>query len=452
MPTAISVVIPVYNSADFLRSCLDHLSRSTVQPLEYIVVDDGSSDSSATVAREFGAQVLSTGGRRGPAYARNLGARAARGEVVFFIDADVCVHQDTVERIQADFDEDERLDALMGSYDDSPEAQDFLSQYRNLMHCYTHQTSRSEACTFWSGCGAIRRQVFLEHSGFDESYGRPAIEDIELGFRLWRGGKKIMLDRTILVKHLKRWTFWNLVKTDVLDRGIPWTELILRDRHMPNDLNLALSQRISVALAFLTLLGAGVLAIWQGGYFLTPLFALLFFLLGTYWVGTASHPNGKAVTMAMTAVFALIVVLAWTSKMLPLIPPLLLGYLLLFLRHRYAYQDEGRRKMTGVAYGVYLLSTVLFIFTYLPKQIPVFCFFFVLAVVAAINLQFYLFLAKRWGRLYALAAIPFHLLYHLYNGISFIAGTLRFGWSSFAARKTAAVRPVGRHVRIGGND
>ncbi len=50
------------------------------------------------------------------------------------------------------------------------------------------------------------------------------------------------------MKHLKRWTFWGLVKTDVLDRGIPWTELILRDANMPDDLNLQLSQRVSVAL------------------------------------------------------------------------------------------------------------------------------------------------------------------------------------------------------------
>ncbi len=60
-----------------------------------------------------------------------------------------------------------------------------------------------------------------------------------------------MLDRDLRVKHLKKWTFWGLLKTDVLDRGIPWTELILRDQRMPNDLNLQISQRVSIGLVYL---------------------------------------------------------------------------------------------------------------------------------------------------------------------------------------------------------
>ena len=154
------------------------------------------------------------------------------------MDSDVCVHPDTLERLRQDFQADPTLDALIGSYDASPASPDFLSQYKNLMHYFVHQHGRQDACTFWSGCGAIRRELFLEHAGFDESYERPAVEDIELGYRLRKAGRKVLLDKGLQVKHLKRWTFWGLVKTDILDRGIPWTELILRDRRMPNDLNL----------------------------------------------------------------------------------------------------------------------------------------------------------------------------------------------------------------------
>ena len=156
----------------------------------------------------------------------------------------------TLERVvRVAFFEDRELDALIGSYDDDPSSQDFLSQYRNLMHCFVHQTGRRDAFTFWSGCGAVRRDLFLQCSGFDERYRRPAIEDIELGYRMAAEGRKMILDPDLQVKHLKRWTFWGLVKTDVLDRGIPWTELILRDQQMANDLNLQLSQRVSVALS-----------------------------------------------------------------------------------------------------------------------------------------------------------------------------------------------------------
>ena len=177
MSFAISVVIPVYNSADQLRSCLEHLRDSSFTNFETIVVNDGSTDTSAEVAREFGATVLDTGRRSGPAYARNLGASKAAGEILFFIDADVCVYPYTVARVHANFQQDPELAAVIGSYDDTPEAQDFLSLYRNLMHSFVHHQSRREACTFWSGCGAIRKSVFEEFSGFDESYERPAIED-----------------------------------------------------------------------------------------------------------------------------------------------------------------------------------------------------------------------------------------------------------------------------------
>src|SRR5579863_3769008 len=227
MPSApaIAVIVPAYNCSSHLRKCLDALAKSSGTDFECIVVDDGSTDDSAAVAQSCGARVLSTGGRKGPACARNIGARASGADVLLFIDSDVCVKPETLQRVRSAFQKDAELTALIGSYDDAPESPDFLSQYKNLMHCYVHQRGRQAATTFWSGCGAIRRLTFLEFSGFNEAeYRRPAIEDIELGYRLFASGRKITLDRSLVVKHLKKWTFWGLLKTDILDRGVPWTE------------------------------------------------------------------------------------------------------------------------------------------------------------------------------------------------------------------------------------
>lgn len=424
----VSVIIPVYNSAEYLEACLAHLAASVSAPVECIVVDDGSTDGSAEVARRYGAKVLSTGGRAGPARARNIGAREARGEILFFLDSDVCVHPDTLERLRQDFQADPQLDALIGSYDASPGSHDFLSQYKNLMHYFVHQHGRQEACTFWSGCGAIRRAVFLEHAGFDESYERPAVEDIELGYRLRMAGRKVLLDKGLQVKHLKRWTFWGLVKTDILDRGIPWTELILRDRCMPNDLNLELSQRVSVALAFL-LLGICVAAsIYWRGYFLTPLLALLIFLLSRYWLESASGPRSKLVLITVGLCVGAIVWLARAHRMSSITPPLLLGCLLLFLRHRYGCESERKRKLTGIILTMYILLATAYMVAHLPHHYLVFAFFLVAALIVILNNQFYFFLAAKQGRLFALAAFPFHLLYHLYNGISFVAGLTHYAW------------------------
>ena len=68
----------------------------------------------------------------------------------------------------------------------------------------------------------IRRDVFLDLGGFDpELYRRPAIEDIELGYRLTRAGHRIVLARDVLATHLKRWTLADVVRTDIFRRGRP---------------------------------------------------------------------------------------------------------------------------------------------------------------------------------------------------------------------------------------
>jgi len=293
------------------------------------------------------------------------------------------------------------------------------------MHCYVHHRARREACTFWSGCGAIRKSEFLEYSGFDESYDRPAIEDIELGYRLARDGKKMLLDSGIIVKHLKRWSFFNLVKTDIMDRGIPWTELILRDRKLPNDLNLQLSQRVSVALVFL-LIGTAAVAAWYSGLsFILMLLTILFLVLAQFEVESTwkTQPKVRVLTFALMAA---IIGLALYSHSEWLVPPVLLAYALLFVRHRYAFTTERRRHITGMFCGGYLLFVILFVLIYLPHHPMMFGFFLLLSVVIILNSQFYVFLAGRTGRLLALAAIPFHLLFHLYNGISFMIGFSRF--------------------------
>jgi glycosyltransferase involved in cell wall biosynthesis len=246
----ISVIVPVRNDPGHLRSCLESLAASRGAEHEVIVVDDASTDGTSAVAAERGVRLLHLERRAGPAAARNRGAEAARGEHLLFVDADVCVHPETVGQVASAFAADPGIDALFGSYDLRPGAGNFLSQYKNLFHHFVHQQGSAEASTFWSGCGAIKRRVFLEMGGFDTSYGRPCIEDIELGARLRRAGRRIVLRKDIQASHLKRWTLSGIVKSDVWDRGVPWTELILRDRTLPDDLNLKLSQRVSAVLAY----------------------------------------------------------------------------------------------------------------------------------------------------------------------------------------------------------
>ncbi len=243
----ISVVIPVHNGGDKFEKCLKSVLDSTIAPLEVIVVADGDSDGSWKLAEKLGMQVLKLPISKGPARARNLGVKKAKGEVIFFTDADVAITPDTIGMVATAFQQDTNLIALFGSYDDKPLETNFLSQYRNMLHHYVHQTSSSKASTFWTGCGAIRRKVFLEIGGFNESmYRNPSIEDIELGFRLIKSGHSIRLIKEIQVKHMKHWDVFSMLKADFFYRALPWTDLLLQEKKLPNDLNLKTESRISV--------------------------------------------------------------------------------------------------------------------------------------------------------------------------------------------------------------
>jgi len=225
----------------------------------------------------------------GPAKARNIGAKAASADLLFFTDADVEIHPATVPRIMYAFKENRDLSALIGSYDDAPGSENFLSQYKNLFHHYTHQTSSEEASTFWGACGAIRKDVFLSLGGFTESYEKPCIEDIELGYRLRQSGHQIALCKHVQVKHLKRWTPFTLLRAEVFYRALPWMALLLkirqehpqRYREFSSDLNLKWSSRASVLLIACLSLFAIASIYWPFSFGLVLLSGLL--LLSINW-------------------------------------------------------------------------------------------------------------------------------------------------------------------------
>jgi glycosyltransferase involved in cell wall biosynthesis len=260
---SVSVVIPAYNAADSLPYLLAALLPQLGPEDQCIVVDDHSSDDTQRVSRDLSVTVLQTPRRSGPAAARNLGAQESKGEVLVFLDADVEPHCDVIERFRKYFRDDPTLTAVMGSYDDRPSAPGIVSRYRNLLHRYTHLTASRYASTFWTGCGAIRRERFQLHRGFDERrYPRPSIEDIEFGVRLRRAGEGILLDAAICVQHRKAWNLTGMLRTDIVARAVPWWKLILESESMPNDLNLKISQRLSAGFVLLSIAGLPLL-LWK---------------------------------------------------------------------------------------------------------------------------------------------------------------------------------------------
>jgi glycosyltransferase involved in cell wall biosynthesis len=249
----LSVIVPAYNSAETLADCLDALlrARQQIHGAEIFVVDDGSTDDTASIASRYNVSLLRIHNNSGPAVARNLGNKHATGTILVFVDADVAVSEDALKRIEEHFKITGSTSAMIGSYDNSPRETNLISRYRNLLHHFVHQNAPEYAPHFWTGLGTLRKSVFDSIGGFNENkFGRDC-EDIELGYRLRANGCSITIDKELQGKHLKHWTLLSMVKTDLFIRAIPWTRLLLQYRHIPNDFSLGWTQRISVALAWL---------------------------------------------------------------------------------------------------------------------------------------------------------------------------------------------------------
>jgi cellulose synthase/poly-beta-1,6-N-acetylglucosamine synthase-like glycosyltransferase len=266
-PFQLSVIVPFHRGLDSLRRCLEAVRRagSMLPPgmvlAETIVAADGADDNPLEVAWAHGARVVPILGPQGPALARTYAARAASGDLLFFIDSDVVVRDDALGRLASLF-ADPSVGAAFGAYDEEPADKGFFSQCRNLAHSFIHQQSNREATTFWAGLGAVRRDVFAAVGGFDPRFVQPSVEDIDLGYRIRAAGFRIVLEPAAQGTHLKRWTFWSSIVTDIRDRGVPWTQLLNRYKAMRNDLNLTHRHRLAVVMSYvLALCFAG--AVWR---------------------------------------------------------------------------------------------------------------------------------------------------------------------------------------------
>lgn len=277
----ISVIMPAYNAAHYLPLVLPPLLEALEAGLvtEVLVVDDRSTDDTSEKARAMGATVLVTDENGGPGKARNLAAEVAKGDILWLVDSDVIAWPEDPHLIRAAFT-DPAVHAVFGSYDNTPAGQSLVSRYKNLTHRFHHQESDRDATTFWAGCGAIRRDVYLKLGGFDvETYRVPSIEDIEFGYRISDAGGRIRVIPDLLGKHLKVWTLRGAIHTDIFRRALPWSRLMISRGGIDNNLNTGIAERLRAGLAgllFLALLGwlLGISGIFPALIFLAAAFGI----------------------------------------------------------------------------------------------------------------------------------------------------------------------------------
>lgn len=245
-PARVALVMPTHGPLSHSCAALAALHHLSPAPDQLIVVTDAEACPQDTHLIPPSTTLVHVPFRSGPAIARNRGAQAAKSsDILLFVDSDVVIRPDTIQRIRSIFESSPHLTAAFGSYDASPGDPGFLSQYRNLLHHYVHQQGNEQASTFWAGLGAIRLDAFQAVGGFDTRYTVPSIEDIELGCRLTAAGHRIRLVKDLQGQHLKRWSATSMLRTDLLCRGIPWTRLLLSRRFLTNDLSLDHTARLS---------------------------------------------------------------------------------------------------------------------------------------------------------------------------------------------------------------
>ena len=146
----VSVIIPVYNVEKYLRECLDSIVNQTLREIEIICVDDGSTDGSPEILREYGEKdcriTIISQENRGISSARNHGADIASGEYFYFMDGDDILERDALSRLYQ-LSEEKSLDVLYFDGESFFETEELKEIKKNYITYYARKGDYSRVMT-----------------------------------------------------------------------------------------------------------------------------------------------------------------------------------------------------------------------------------------------------------------------------------------------------------------
>lgn len=196
----ISVVVPACNSEKTIASTLEALLAQDYSEgnIEIIVVDDGSTDNTGEIVKKFPVKYLYQE-NKGPAAARNLGWKTAKGQIICFTDSDCVPEKEWVSKIIKGYTSDD-IAGVGGSYG-IVNSDSLLARCVHEEIIQRHLKSPKEVNYLGGFNVSYRRSVLEEVDGFDESYSDASGEDNELAYKIIKKGYKLIFDKNIKVGH-----------------------------------------------------------------------------------------------------------------------------------------------------------------------------------------------------------------------------------------------------------
>jgi GT2 family glycosyltransferase len=198
----VSVVVCSFNGARVIRDCLDGIQQLTYPDYEVIVVDDGSTDATASIAQEYGVRLIRTK-NHGLSSARNTGLEAATGEIVAYTDDDARPDPHWLTYLATSFRDTEYVGVggpNIAPPGDGPIAECVANAPGGPMHVLLSDVEAEHL----PGCNMAFRKVCLQAvGGFDPQF-RAAGDDVDICWRLRQRGWKLGFHPAAMVWHHRR--------------------------------------------------------------------------------------------------------------------------------------------------------------------------------------------------------------------------------------------------------
>jgi len=220
----VSVVIPTYNRLNYLGKCLKSLSKQSVgsKSFEVIVVDDGSTDGTAHYLKKINRKNFTflRQSNKGPAAARNLGVRHAKGNIIAFIDDDCVARRDWIQNIITNFEKYKDADSVA-----CHTIPIYKKYFKNLEKFEKRNLIKNFKVIRFSGLEpdhrastdncALKREIFMRLKGFNIAF-KYAGEDPDFWYRLLKSGYNIYHVDNIIVYHYQRMSIKKMIKRSYL--------------------------------------------------------------------------------------------------------------------------------------------------------------------------------------------------------------------------------------------